>query len=191
MAWSKLKKFILFVQFKEEKLSGKEIYDLGEMPELGHVPEKMHAFTVRQDRFGEPKDAWQREILNVPELGAKDVLVYVMVTGINYNNVWAARGIPVDVIADRQKKGEPEDFHAGGSDAAGIVWAVGTEVDDVKIGEEVVVHSGWWEPDDPWVLSGKDPMLAPTVRIWGYQTNYGSYCQFAKAQSHQIKKKPE
>ena len=77
MAWSKLKKFILFVQFKEEKLSGKEIYDLGEMPELGHVPEKMHAFTVRQDRFGEPKDAWQREILNVPELGPKDVLVYV------------------------------------------------------------------------------------------------------------------
>ena len=191
MAWSKLKKFILFVQFKEEKLSGKEIYDLGEMPELGYVPEKMHAFAVRQDRFGEPKDAWQREILNVPELGPKDVLVYVMATGINYNNVWAARGIPVDVIADRQKKGEPEDFHAGGSDAAGIVWAVGTEVDDVKIGEEVVVHSGWWEPDDPWVLSGKDPMLAPTVRIWGYQTNYGSYCQFARAQSHQIKKKPK
>ena len=34
-------------------------------------------------------------------------------------------------------------------------------------------------------------MLAPTVRIWGYQTNYGSYCQFARAQSHQIKKKPK
>ena len=102
-------------------MSGKEIYDLGEMPELGYVPEKMHAFAVRQDRFGEPKDAWQREILNVPELGPKDVLVYVMATGINYNNVWAARGIPVDVIADRQKKGELEDFHAGGSDAAGIV----------------------------------------------------------------------
>jgi crotonyl-CoA carboxylase/reductase len=94
------------------------------------------------------------------------------------------------VIKDRQKKGEPEDFHAGGSDASGIVWAVGEDVDDVKIGEEVVVHSGWWEPEDPWVLSGKDPMLATSVRIWGYQTNYGSYCQFARAQSHQIKKKP-
>ena len=60
-----------------------------------------------QDRFGEPKDAWKREVLNVPEIGPKDVLVYVMATGINYNNVWAARGIPIDVIADRQKKGEP------------------------------------------------------------------------------------
>ncbi len=168
-----------------------EICALGERPELGVVPEKMHAFVVRQDRFGEPKDAWQREIINTPEIGPKDVLVYVMATGINYNNVWAARGIPVDVIKDRQKKGEPEDFHAGGSDCSGIVWAVGSDVTNTKIGDEVVVHSGWWEPEDPWVLSGKDPMLAASTRIWGYQTNYGSYCQFARAQSHQIQKKPK
>ena len=172
-------------------MSKKDIYDLGDMPPLGEIPKQMHAFTVRQDRFGAPKDAWKREIIDVPEIGPKDVLVYVMATGINYNNVWAALGIPVDVIADRQKKGEPEDFHAGGSDASGIVYKVGEQVTDVKVGDEVVVHSGWWEPEDPWVLSGKDPMLAPSVRIWGYQTNYGSYCQFAKAQSHQIKKKPK
>jgi crotonyl-CoA carboxylase/reductase len=114
-----------------------------------------------------------------------------MATGINYNNVWAGLGFPVNVIADRQKKGEPEDFHAGGSDAAGIVWSIGSDVKDVHLGDEVVVHSGWWEPEDPWVLSGQDPMLAPSVRIWGYQTNYGSYCQFARAQSHQIKPKPK
>jgi crotonyl-CoA carboxylase/reductase len=172
-------------------MTTKQIYDLGEMPPLGTVPEKMHAFLVRQDRFGEPESAWQREVIDTPKLGPKDVLVYVMASGINYNNVWAALGYPVDVIKDRQKKGEPEDFHAGGSDASGIVWAVGEDVLDVKIGEEVVVHSGWWEPEDPWVLTGKDPMLAASVRIWGYQTNYGSYCQFAKAQSHQIKKKAE
>jgi crotonyl-CoA carboxylase/reductase len=114
-----------------------------------------------------------------------------MATGINYNNVWAALGYPVDVIAERQKKGETETFHAGGSDASGIVWAVGAEVDNVSVGDEVVVHSGWWEPDDPWVLCGKDPMLAPSTRIWGYQTNYGSYCQFARAQSHQCQPKPK
>ena len=86
----------------------KPLYDLGEMPPLGEVPEKMHAFTVRQDRFGEPTKSWQREVINTPEIGPKDVLVYVMATGINYNNVWAGLGFPVDVIADRQKKGEVE-----------------------------------------------------------------------------------
>ena len=166
-----------------------DLYDLGDRPPLGRVPSNMHAFLVRQDRFGEPAKAWQREVIPTPEIGPRDVLVYVMATGINYNNVWAALGYPIDVIADRQKKGEPEDFHAGGSDCSGIVWAIGAEVDNVQVGDEVVVHSGWWEPEDPWVLSGKDPMLAPSTRIWGYQTNYGSYCQFARAQSHQCQKK--
>ncbi len=168
-----------------------EICALGEKPPLGEVPEKMHAFLVRQDRFGEPKDAWQHEIINVPEIKPDEVLVYNMATGINYNNVWAALGYPLDVIAVRQKQGEPEDFHAGGSDCSGIVWKVGSDVTHVKPGDEVVVHSGWWEPDDPWVLSGKDPMLAESTRIWGYQTNYGSYCQFAKAQAHQCQPKPK
>ena len=134
--------------------SSSDLYDLGERPPLGEAPSRMHAFLVRQDRFGEPAKAWQREVIPTPELGPKDVLVYVMATGINYNNVWAALGYPIDVIADRQKKGEPEDFHAGGSDCSGIVWALGDEVTNVEIGDEVVVHSGWWAPDDPWVLSG-------------------------------------
>ena len=73
-------------------MTTKQIYDLGEMPPLGAVPEKMHAFLVRQDRFGEPESAWQREVIDTPKLGPKDVLVYVMASGINYNNVWAALG---------------------------------------------------------------------------------------------------
>jgi crotonyl-CoA carboxylase/reductase len=168
-----------------------ELCDLGARPPLGEIPETMHAFVVRQDRFGEPKGAWRREVIPTPEIGPKEVLIYVMATGINYNNVWAALGSPLDVIAERQKKGEPKDFHAGGSDCSGLVWAVGEEVTEVRVGDEVVVHSGWWAPDDPWVLSGKDPMLAPSTRIWGYQTNYGSYCQFARAQWHQCQPKPK
>ena len=169
----------------------KELYDLGEKPPLGEVPEKMHGFLVRQDRFGQPRDAWQAEVVPTPEITPEEVLVYVMATGINYNNVWAALGQPLDVIAERQRRGEPEDFHAGGSDCAGIVWSVGEKVTNVKVGDEVVVHSGWWPPDDPWVLSGRDPMLADSTRIWGYQTNYGSYCQFARAQAHQCLPKPK
>ena len=167
-----------------------EICDLGQRPPLGEVPEKMHAMLIRQDRFGEPESAFRREVIPTPEIGPLDVLVYVMATGINYNNVWAALGDPLDVIAERQRKGESEDFHAGGSDCSGIVWQVGEQVTDWKVGDEVVVHSGWWQPDDPWVKSGRDPMLAESTRIWGYQTNYGSFCQFARVQSHQCQPKP-
>ena len=60
----------------------REIYDLGDQPPLGVVPKKMHAFCVRQERFGEPKEAWQREIIPVPNIGPKDVMVYTMATEI-------------------------------------------------------------------------------------------------------------
>src|SRR5436190_16330024 len=141
--------------------SKKDVYELGEVPDLGVVPSKMIAQVIRQARFGEPVDAFQEEALPTPELGPHDVLVYVMAAGVNYNNVWAAMGVPIDVIKTRQKKGEKEDFHVGGSDASGVVWAVGAKVQNVKVGDDVVVHCGMWDHDDPWVKAGKDPMFAP------------------------------
>ena len=33
-----------------------ELLDLGDRPPLGEVPSNMHAFLVRQDRFGQPRD---------------------------------------------------------------------------------------------------------------------------------------
>ena len=32
----------------------KGLYDIGEIPQLGHVPDKMHAWVIRQDRHGPP-----------------------------------------------------------------------------------------------------------------------------------------
>jgi crotonyl-CoA carboxylase/reductase len=156
------------------------------MPPVGEVPQKMFAQVVRQDRFGDPRTAFQVEEVDVPELKPHEVLIGVMAAGINYNNVWAARGIPIDVIRIRQKMGEPYDFHIGGSDVSGTVHAVGDDVDNVAIGDEVVVHHGWWNPDDPWIKAGKDPMMAPSAAIWGYNTNFGSFGQFCVAQAHQV-----
>jgi crotonyl-CoA carboxylase/reductase len=158
----------------------KELYELGQIPDLGVVPEKMHAQLIRQSRFGDPLKAFQQETVQVPEIGAHEVLVYVMAAGVNYNNVWAGLGIPIDVIKIRNKKGEKEEFHIGGSDASGIVWKVGKDVTNVKVGDEVVVHCGWWNHDDPHVVAGKDPMFAPSQLIWGYETNWGSFAQFTK-----------
>jgi crotonyl-CoA carboxylase/reductase len=151
----------------------------------------MHAQVVRPSRYGEPATAFEAEVVDVPDIGPDEVLIAVMAAGINYNNVWAARGYPVDQVAVRQKQGEAEDFHVGGSDLSGIVYAVGDAVPNVGVGDEVVVHHGWWLPDDPWVQAGKDPMLSASARIWGYDTNYGSFGQFSRAQAHQVMPKAE
>jgi crotonyl-CoA carboxylase/reductase len=159
---------------------------IGTLPPVGEVPQQMFAQVIRQNRFGDPRTAFQVEEVDVPQLKPHEVLIGVMAAGINYNNVWAARGTPIDVIAIRQREGEPYDFHIGGSDVSGIVYAVGAAVQNVALGDEVVVHHGYWNLDDPWIKAGKDPMLAPSASIWGYNTNFGSFGQFCVAQAHQV-----
>lgn len=168
----------------------KELYPIGEAPPVGVVPPKMHAWLIRPERFGEPMKAFAQEVIDVPDIADDEVLVYVMAAGVNYNNVWAGLGIPVNVIAARNKAGEKEDFHIGGSDASGIVYKVGRNVTNVKVGDHVVAHCGSWQKDCPMVRKGKDPMYDNSFRIWGYETNYGSFAQFTKVQDHQLVPKP-
>ncbi|HLK12419.1 MAG TPA: alcohol dehydrogenase catalytic domain-containing protein, partial [Candidatus Binatia bacterium] len=169
----------------------KDLYPLGETPPLGHVPPRMLAQVIRQDRFGEPTRAFRVEEIATPaELERDEVLVWVMAAGINYNNVWAGLGTPVDVIKARQKDPRYQPFHIGGSDASGIVWKVGSAVTDLRVGDEVVIHCGTWSADCPLVRSGADPMFSPTFRIWGYETNWGSFAQFTRVQAHQCLPKP-
>jgi crotonyl-CoA carboxylase/reductase len=169
----------------------KDCYPLGEAPPLGHVPPRMLAQVIRQDRFGEPMRAFRVEEIPTPaELKPDEVLVWVMAAGINYNNVWAGLGTPVDVIKARQKDPDYQPFHIGGSDASGIVWKVGSAVTTLSVGDEVVIHCGTWSADCPLVRAGVDPMFSPTFRIWGYETNWGSFAQFTRVQAHQCLPKP-
>ena len=172
-------------------MATQKIYELGEMPPLGTVPEEMYAQLIRQDRFGEPLKGFKVERVPVPELRPDDVLVYVMAAGINYNNVWASLGSPVDVIKAREREGDKTGFHIGGSDASGIVYAVGSDVTNVKVGDRVVVHCGTWDRNDPVLKQGGDPMYGASFRIWGYETNWGSFAQFTRVQAHQCLPKPK
>jgi len=159
---------------------------IGSLPPIGVVPKRMLAQTIRSSRLGDPLHAFKIEEIGVPSPAEGEVLIAVMAAGINFNNVWAARGVPIDVIAARRAQGSPHEFHVGGSDASGIVYAVGAGVTNVKVGDEIVVHPGYWNPQDPHVKAGKDPMLAQSAQIWGYNTNFGSFGQFALAYEHQI-----
>ena len=159
-------------------------------PPVGDVPATMLAQVIRPERYGPPGEAFAVEEIPTPQPGPGEALVYVMAAGVNYNNVWAALGRPVDVIAARKKAGAVEDFHIGGSDASGVVYAVGDGVDNVRVGDQVVVHCGQWNAADPFITGGGDPITAPSARIWGYETNWGSFAQFTLVQAHQLLPKP-
>ncbi|MBT6406603.1 MAG: crotonyl-CoA carboxylase/reductase, partial [Rhodospirillaceae bacterium] len=98
----------------------KDLYEIGEIPPLGHVPKNMYAWAIRRERHGEPDTAMQVEVVETPVLDSHDVLVMVMAAGVNYNGVWAALGKPISVFDVHDS-----DYHIAGSDASGIVWAVG------------------------------------------------------------------
>ena len=76
----------------------KDLYEIGEIPPLGHVPASMYAWVVRKDRHGPPEELMKIEIVPTWPLDSHDVLVLVMAAGVNYNGVWAALGEPVSVL---------------------------------------------------------------------------------------------
>jgi crotonyl-CoA carboxylase/reductase len=154
--------------------------------EPGELPATMTAWVIRQDREGEPRDAFQIEEIEVPEPGAFEVIVRVMAAGVNFNNVWAALGQPVSVFRYHPE----EDHHIGGSDASGIVWKVGEGVTRWKPGDEVVIHCNVASYEDVEV-HGLDPLAAPSQKIWGYETSWGSFAQFTKVQAQQLVPKPK
>jgi crotonyl-CoA carboxylase/reductase len=156
--------------------------------EPGELPATMAAWVIREETQGEPIDAFKLEEIEIPEPGAFEVIVRVMAAGVNYNNVWAALGEPVGVwrYGDHPEYGH----HIGGSDASGVVWKVGPGVTRWKEGDEVIIHCNQASYEDPEV-HGLDPMAAPSQRIWGYETTWGSFAQFTKVQAQQLISKPK
>jgi crotonyl-CoA carboxylase/reductase len=151
----------------------------------GELPATMSAWVIREERQGEPLEAFQLEEMEVPEPGAFEVTVRVMAAGVNFNNVWAALGQPVSVF-----RYHDEDHHIGGSDASGVVWKVGEGVTRWAPGDEVVLHCNQASYEDPEV-HGLDPLAAPSQQIWGYETTWGSFAQFCKVQAQQLLPKPK
>lgn len=163
----------------------KDLYEIGEIPPLGHTPKQMYGWLIRRDRHGPPEQSFQVEVVDVPEPDSHEVLVMVMAAGVNYNGVWAGLGTPISPF---DVHGAP--FHIAGSDASGIVWKVGSKVKAWKVGDEVVIHCNQDDGDDE-ECNGGDPMLSPSQRIWGYETPDGSFAQFTCVQAQQLMPRPK
>lgn len=163
----------------------KDLYELGELPPLGHVPANMYAWTIRRDRHGPPQESFKVEVVPTWEIGEEEVLLLVMAGGVNYNGIWAGLGQPISPFDVHRQS-----LHIAGSDASGIVWAVGSKVKRWKVGDEVIVHCNQDDGDDE-ECNGGDPMFSSSQRIWGYETPDGSFAQFCRVQSRQLMLKPK
>ncbi len=104
-------------------------------------------------------------------------------SGCNYNDVWARRGLPgVSIIMP----------HISGSDAAGEVVEVGSEVTSVKAGDEVVVFSsiscGTCE-----ACARGEVFFCRQFKIWGFQTGPldGGHAEYAKVPAFNVVPKPK
>jgi crotonyl-CoA carboxylase/reductase len=173
------------VQLSPRASPRKSLYEIGEIPPLGHVPEKMYAWAIRKERHGPPESSFQIEVLPTWPIADDEVLVLVMAAGVNYNGVWAGLGQPISPI-----DGHKNPYHIAGSDASGLVWAIGDKVKRWKVGDEVIVHCNQDDGDDE-DCNGGDPLLSPSQRIWGYETPDGSFAQFCRVQSRQLMEKPK
>jgi NADPH:quinone reductase-like Zn-dependent oxidoreductase len=92
-----------------------------------------------------------------PEPGASEVVVEVRAVALNHLDLWVRRGLPgLDV----------EMPHVGGSDVAGIVASVGSEVRGWEPGDRVVVNPSLWCERCEWCMRG-DHSLCSEFRILG------------------------
>lgn len=97
-------------------------------------------FAALHDTFGEPADVIETREIDTPTAAAGEALIKMVLSPIHNHDLWTIRG----------NYGYKPDLPGaiGGSEALGIVEAVGEGVDDALVGKRVViagVHGTWAE----------------------------------------------
>jgi alcohol dehydrogenase len=118
-----------------------------------------------------------------PEAGPGEVVLKIKAAALNFNDIWGRRGLP------RVKIPLP---HISGSDAAGVVVALGPDVDTLNVGDEVITYPVNSCRRCEACLKGQE-VFCRKMKIWGFQTGPldGAYAEFAKVQAAQCLPKPQ
>ncbi|MBO9341131.1 MAG: AMP-binding protein [Roseiflexus sp.] len=155
-------------------------------PGVTPIPVAQYAMAAVRDEItgapvhGDPIEAEKQIIIPVDKPGPNDVLLYVLASEVNFNDIWAITGIPVSLFDEHDR-----DWHVTGSGGVGLIVSVGEEVKRegrLKVGDLVSIYSGQNDLLSPMV--GLDPMAADFV-IQGYNTPDASHQQFMVAQAPQ------
>lgn len=85
--------------------------------------------------------------IDPPPLARDDVRVRVVASALNHMDIWVTKGMP-----------KPHTPHVPGADGAGVVEAVGEEVGDVAVGDEVVLNPAVSCRRCAVCLSGESPL---------------------------------
>ena len=104
------------------------------------------------ERFGEPEEVLHLADQPVPELQADQVRIRTLLAPIHHHDLWTVRG----------RYGYKPNFPAiVGSEAVGIIDAIGAEVEHLQVGQRVAVasvHGTWAE------------YFIATSRMYGHST---------------------
>lgn len=129
--------------------------------------------------FGGP-DKLVYEDIAEPIIGRDEVLVRVKACSINHLDLWVREGIPAYKISLP---------HISGCDVAGIIEKIGEDVQNINVGERVIIAPGISCFKCNYCLSGHDN-LCLSYRIFGAGTD-GGYAEYTKAPAVNIIPIPE
>ena len=117
-------------------------------------------------------------VIETPELARDDVCVRVVASALNHMDLWVARGMP-----------KPPLPHVPGCDVAGVVDAVGEDVNSIEVGDEVVINPGV-SPVADIVALGNDSPMGPGFHIYGEHA-WGGHATLAVAPARNVVRRPE
>ena len=117
-----------------------------------------------------------------PEPRSDEVVFKVISAGLNYDDIWGMRGKPLAIPLP----------HISGTDAAGIVTAIGEDVKNIKVGDRVVSHGNMSCRVCKACTDGRE-FDCKKRTIWGFETGplWGGYCQFTHLPEVNVLKIPE
>ena len=118
----------------------------------------------------------------IPEPKSNEVIIKVKAAALNYDDIWGMRGKPMAIPLP----------HISGTDAAGEVTAIGSDVKNIKVGDRVVSRPIMSCRVCKACTSGQEYDCKKRT-IFGFETGplCGGYCEFTHLPEFSVTKIPE